>query len=142
VSTSDVRAKAFCELVDLLESPASREEPVYTFGSGTARAFDAVAENVGLDPNRAGDLAGRFVDMSPWVRRCGALPIYLYRFDEVAAVARGLPRPVPGTPQDALFVMHAGLGTSAEPAPLRATLEAAGRDSVESLRAIREWLAT
>ena len=139
VSTRDERAKALGELVDVLESPASRDEPVYTFGAGTAGAFDALAEQLGLDPARAGDLAGRFVDLAPWVRRAAVLPVFLYRFDEVAAVARNLTRPSPGHAEDALFVLHSGLAASEDPAAVRRLLEEAGRDALESLRAIRSW---
>ena len=93
VSTADERAVALREVLDVLESPAARDEPIYTYGAGTAAAFDALAEELGLDPARAGDVAGRFVDLAPWVRRAAVLPVFLYRFDEVAAVARNLPRP-------------------------------------------------
>ena len=139
VSTRDERAQALGELVDMLESPASRDEPIYTFGAGTAGAFDALAEELALEPARAGDLAGRFVDLAPWVRRAAVLPVFLYRFDEVAAVARNLPRPSAGQAEDALFVLHAGLTASEDPAAVRLILEEAGRDALESLRAIRSW---
>ncbi len=142
VSTHDERAAALLELVDVLESPASRDEPIYTFGAGTAGAFDALAEELALDPARAGDLAGRFVDLAPWVRRAAVLPVFLYRFDEVAAVARSLPRPSAGLAEDALFVLHAGLPASENPAAVRRLLEEAGRDALESLRAIRAWFKT
>jgi hypothetical protein len=123
----------------VLESPAARDEPVYTFGPGTAGAFDALAEELQLDPARAGDLAGRFVDLAPWVRRAAVLPVFLYRFDEVASVARNLPRPSPGHAEDALFVLHAGLAGSPEPTAVRERLQEAGRDALASLRAIRAW---
>ena len=139
VSTRDERAEAVRDLLDVLESPASRDEPIYTFGAGTAVAFDALAEELALEPARAGDLAGRFVDLAPWLRRTVVLPVFLYRFDEVAAVARNLPRPSAGQAEDALFVLHAGLAASEEPAAVRRNLEAAGRDALESLRAIRAW---
>jgi uncharacterized protein len=141
VSTTGERAAALRELVEILESPASRNEPVYTFGAGTAAAFDALAETFALDPARAGDLAGRFVDLAPWVRRASVLPVFLYRFDEVAAVARALPRPSPGQAEDALFVLHAGLAASPDPAEVRGRLEAAGLDALASLRAIRSWFS-
>ena len=142
VSTGDERAAALRDLVDVLESPAARDEPVYTFGPATSRAFDALAEDVQLDPARTGDLAGRFVDLAPWVRRAAVLPVFLYRFDEVAAVARNLPRPAPGQAEDALFVLHAGLAASPDPAAVRARLEEAGRDALASLGAIRAWFAS
>jgi predicted RecB family nuclease len=142
VSTPDDRAEGLRVLLDVLESPAAREEPVYTFGSGTAAAFDALAEELALDPARAGDIAGRFVDLAPWVRRAAVLPVFLYRFDEVAAVARNLPRPSPGQAEDALFVLHAGLAASSDPAAVRARLDEAGRDALVSLRAIRAWFAS
>ena len=126
----------------MLESPASRDEPVYTFGAGTAGAFDALAEQLGLDPARAGDLAGRFVDLAPWVRRAAVLPVFLYRFDEVAAVARNLSRPSPGRAEDALFVLHAGLASAPDPEAVRAQLERAGRDALQSLHAIRAWFTS
>jgi len=69
------------------------------------------------------------------------LPVFLYRFDEVAAVARNLPRPSAGQAEDALFVLHAGLAAADDPAAVRRRLEAAGRDALESLRAIRAWFA-
>ena len=140
VSTHDERTVALSELVEVLESPNANQEPIYTFGAGTARAFDALAEEVRLDPARSGDLAGRLVDLSPWVRRGAALPVFLYRFDEVAAVARNLPRPSPGNAEDALFVLHAGLRAAQDPAAVRAVLERSGRESLESLCAIRAWL--
>ena len=142
VSTREERAEALRDLVDVLESPAARDEPVYTFGPATARAFDALAEDAQLDPARAGDLAGRFVDLAPWVRRAAVLPVFLYRFDEVAAVARNLPRPAPGQAEDALFVLHAGLAASQDPAKVGRRLEEAGRDALASLRAIRAWFAS
>jgi hypothetical protein len=67
--------------------------------------------------------------------------VFLYRFDEVAAVARGLPRPSPGQAEDALFVLHAGLAASPDPAGVRGRLEAAGLDALASLRAIRGWFS-
>ena len=127
------------ELIDILESPGSRDEPIYTFGSGTGAAFDLLAEACSLEPARTGDLAGRFVDLAPWVRRGMVLPVFLYRFDEVAAVARQLPRPSPGQAEDALFVLHAGLSASPEPEAVRDRLRVAGRDALESMRAIRSW---
>jgi predicted RecB family nuclease len=141
VSTGDERADALCDLIDVLESPASRAEPIYTFGSGTAVAFDALSEELAIEPARSGDLAGRFVDLAPWVRRAAVLPVFLYRFDEVAAVARNLPRPSPGHAEDALFVLHAGLAAAPNPEGVRLRLEDAGRDALQSLRAIRQWLA-
>jgi len=140
VSTDGERGVAFRELLDVLQSPAAREEPVYTFGSGTAAAFDALCEESDLDPARAGDIAGRFVDLAPWVRRAALLPVFLYRFEEVVAVARNLPRPSPGHAEDALFVLHAGLAASSDPAAVRARLDEAGRDAIASLHAIRAWL--
>ncbi len=139
VSTRDERAAAVRDLLDVLESPAARDEPIYVFGAGTAVAFDALAEELALEPARAGDLAGRFVDLAPWLRRTVVLPVFLYRFDEVAAVARNLPRPSAGQAEDALFVLHAGLAASEDPAAVRRNLEEAGRDALESLRAIRAW---
>ena len=130
VSTPGERADALRELVDVLESPAAREEPIYTYGPATARAFDDLAEDAQLDPSRAGDMAGRFVDLAPWVRRAAVLPVFLYRFDEVAAVARMLPRPAPGRPGDALFVLHAGLAASQDPEAVRRRLEEAGREAL------------
>jgi len=142
VSTRDERASALRDLVEMLETPAARGEPVYTFGPATARAFDALAEAAQLDPARTGDLAGRFVDLAPWVRRAAVLPVFLYRFDEVAAVARNLPRPAPGQAEDALFVLHAGLAAAGDPAAVRRRLEEAGRDALVSLGAIRAWFAS
>jgi len=138
-STRDERAEALRALLDVLESPAARYEPIYIFGFGTAAAFDGLAEEFTLDPARAGDLAGRFVDLAPWVRRSAVLPVFLYRFDEVAAVARSLPRPSPGQAEDALFVLHAGLAASTDPATVGEQLEEAGREALASLRAIRAW---
>ena len=142
VSTPAERIDALRRLIDVLESPAARDEPVYTYGSGTAAAFDALAESAEVDPARSGDLAGRFVDLAPWVRRAAVLPVFLYRFDEVAALARGLARPSPGTAEDALFVVHAGMTASPDPAAVRGRLEEAGRDALASLHAIRTWLAS
>jgi predicted RecB family nuclease len=142
VSTRDERVAALEDLVDVLESLAAQGEPVYTFGSGTAVAFDALADELQLDPARAGDLAGRFVDLAPWVRRTAVLPVFLYRFDEVAAVVRNLPRPSPGHAEDALFVMHAGLAAASDPGTVRVQLEQAGRDALVSVNAIRAWFAS
>jgi predicted RecB family nuclease len=142
VSRRDERAEALRDLVDVLESPPARDEPIYTYGPPTARAFDSLAEDFQLDPARAGDLAGRFVDLAPWVRRAAVLPVFLYRFDEVAAVARGLPRPGPSQAEDALFVLHAGLAASKDPGAVRRHLEEAGRDALASLHAIRAWFAS
>jgi predicted RecB family nuclease len=142
VSSRDERQVALQELIDILESPAARDEPIYIFGSGTAAAFDLLAEMCSLEPARTGDLAGRFVDLAPWVRRAMVLPVFLYRFDEVAAVARQLPRPSPGHAEDALFVLHAGLTASPEPEAVRVRLQDAGRDALESMRAIRSWFAS
>lgn len=142
VSTPGERAEALRELVDVLESPAARGEPVYTYGLATARAFDELAEVAQLDPSRAGDIAGRFVDLAPWVRRAAVLPVFLYQFEEVAAVARNLPRPAPGRAEDALFVLHAGLAASEDSAAVRRRLEEAGREALTSLGAIRAWCAS
>jgi hypothetical protein len=87
-------------------------------------------------------LAGRFVDLAPWVRRAAVLPVFLYRFEEVAAVARNLPRPAPGRAEDALFVLHAGLAASDDPAAGTRRLEEAGREALTSLGAIRAWCAS
>jgi len=141
-STAAERAGALREALDVLESRAAREEPIYTFGSGTAAAFDALAEEVGIEPARAGDVAGRFVDLAPWVRRAAVLPVFLYRFDEVAAVARNLPRPSPGHAEDALFVLHAGLAAASDAAAVMASLEDAGREALASLHAIRAWFSS
>jgi predicted RecB family nuclease len=142
VSTREERAAALRDLVDVLESPVARDEPIYTFGPATARAFDALAEDAQLDPARTGDLAGRVVDLAPWVRRAAVLPVFLYRFDEVAAMARNHTRPSPWEAEDALFVLHAGLAASQDPAAVRARLEDAGRDALASLTAIRAWFAS
>jgi hypothetical protein len=75
------------------------------------------------------------------VRRAGVLPVYCYGFEEVAAVARELPRPSPGVAEDALFVLHAGLASAEDPDNVRLRLDARGTDALESLRAIRAWLA-
>ena len=68
--------------------------------------------------------------------------MFLYRFDEVAAVARNLPRPAPGQAEDALFVLHAGLAASPNPAAVRTRLEQAGKDALASLNPIRRWFAS
>lgn len=141
VSTKDERLAALQRLLDVLESPAARGEPVYTFASATGAAFDALAEEGGLDPARSGDLSGRLVDLAPWVRRAAVLPVLRYRFDEVAAVVRGLLRPSPGAAEDALFVLHAGLAASPDPTAVRKRLEAAGLDALTSLHAIRNWVS-
>jgi predicted RecB family nuclease len=140
-STAAERAEALKALVEVVESAPVRDEPIYVFGAGTAQAFDVLAEASDLAPARAGDLAGRFVDLAPWVRRAGVLPVFLYRFDEVAAVARDLPRPSPGVADDALFVLHAGLAAAEDPEGLRLRLDGRGLEALESLRAIRAWLA-
>ena len=140
VSSADERSVALRALVEALESPALAGEPVYTFGIATARAFEALAEGNGLAPGRAGDLAGRFVDLAPWVRRAGVFPVFSYRFEEISAVACSRARPSPGRDGEDLFVLHAGLAANAEPGGVRSRLEEAGRDAVASLAAIRRWL--
>jgi predicted RecB family nuclease len=142
VSDSDERSATLGDMLEQFESPAVRGAPIFTFGSGTASAFDALAEAQRVDPARAGDLAGRLVDLAPWVRRAAVLPVFRYGFDEVAAVVRGLPRPSPDESEDALFVTHAGMTASDDPDRVRRSLEAAGREALESLHAIRMWLAT
>jgi predicted RecB family nuclease len=139
-SSENERRDAFAALVDVFESAPIRDEPVYVFGSGTARAFDGLAEAFALEPKRAGAIAGRLVDLAPWVRRAGVLPVFQYRFDEVAAVAMNVPRPSPAVPEDALFVRHAAMHGVAEAGPIRAELEFAGRESLTALGAIRRWL--
>jgi predicted RecB family nuclease len=138
ISNADERGRGLAEVV---ESSAVRDEPIYVFGSSTARAFDALAEAGALEPARAGDIAGRFVDLAPWVRRAGVFPVFLYGFDDVGAVVRNLPRPAPGVAHDAHFVRHASLAAAENPHAVRSELEAAGRDALESLRAIRAWMA-
>jgi predicted RecB family nuclease len=134
-SSAPERAETWDRLVQSLEAPALRDEPIFTFGSGTARAFDAMAESSGLSAARAGEMAGRFVDLAAWVRRCGVFPVFHYRFDEIAAVASGKARPAPGVPEDTVFVIHATAPDA------RAKVEAIGREAIESLLAIRRWLS-
>jgi predicted RecB family nuclease len=141
VSSVEERASALREVFESFESPGHRGAPIFTFGSGTATAFDALAEAQRIDPARAGDLAGRLVDLAPWVRRAAVLPIFRYGFDEVSAVVRGRPRPSPGQAEDAPFVLHAGMVAHDDPDRIRRSLEAAGVDALESLHAIRKWLA-
>lgn len=138
-STPAERARAFTRLLASLDGGAAGE-PVYVYGGGTAQAFDRLGDAVQIDPGRLGDLEGRLVDLAPRVRRAGQLPVFLYRFDEVAAVAAGTPRPDPASPEDALFADFASLGEGDDPGPRRRKLEDAGRRSVEGLRAIRAWL--
>lgn len=138
-STSGERAEAMARALESLESAAVRDEPVYVFGPATLRALESWAESIDLSPGRVGDLAGRIVDLAPWVRRAAVLPVFRYRFDEVAAVARGLPRPSPATPDDALFVLHAAMGDG-DDAALGNSLREAGASGIESLHAIRAWL--
>ncbi len=137
VSSPAERRAVTVEMLDVLESPALRGEPIYIYGAATAAAFDSLAEEAAVEPGRAGDLAGRFVDLAPWVRRSMVLPVFGYRFDEVAAVARELPRPSPGEAGDALFVLHAGLSAAEDAEAVRRALEEAGWDGLESLCAVR-----
>jgi hypothetical protein len=43
-STDEERAKALDALVEVVESRAARDEPIYVYGPGSVRAFDALAE--------------------------------------------------------------------------------------------------
>jgi predicted RecB family nuclease len=142
MSTVEERRAALTGLLEVLQEPTSRAEPIFTFGAGTASAFEALTEACAIDPARAGDVAGRFVDLAPWVRRAAVLPVLAYRFDEVAAVARRLPRPGALDRDDALFVLHAGLAGARDPETVRARLQDAGHDALVSLQAIRRWIAS
>jgi predicted RecB family nuclease len=142
VSDADERAAALREMLEHFESPAARGAPVFTYGSGTAVAFDALAEGQRIDPARIGDLSGRIVDLAPWVRRAAVLPVFYYGFDEVAAVVQGWPRPSTDQSEDALFVLHAGMTAADDPDRVREGLQAAGRKALASLHAIRVWLAS
>ncbi|HEX6850206.1 MAG TPA: TM0106 family RecB-like putative nuclease [Candidatus Polarisedimenticolaceae bacterium] len=127
------RLRAFARLAhDLEGSPAA---PVFTFGVETARALGRLADRAAWPPARIGDLEGRVVNLAPLVRRRAALPVFHYRFDEVAAFVERRPRPALDAPEDALFVTLAAERERAVPA-----LEEAGRRSVASLVAIRRWL--
>lgn len=140
VSSASERADVADELIRNLDGAAVAREPVYVFGRQTSRALEALCDLVGLAPARAGDLLGRLVDLAPWVRRGGVLPVFRYSFAEVAAVARRLPRPALDAAEDDLFVIHAGIRDGEAGASARARLEAAGREAVGSLHAIRRWL--
>jgi len=136
------RATAFERLVRFLESSAVREAPVFTYGSATARAFEALAEASGVSLQRAGEIAARFVDLAPLVRRAGVLPVFHYRFDEVVAVAKGSVRPGPATAEDAEFVrLQAWRERVAAGDDAAFPFEALGRDAVESLFLVRSWLS-
>src|SRR5262249_49921644 len=93
VSSASERADVAGEVIRFLDGSAVAREPIYVFGGQTSRALEALCDVVGLAPARAGDLLGRVVDLAPWVRRGGVLPVFRYSFAEVAAVARRLPRP-------------------------------------------------
>ncbi|HEX4824571.1 MAG TPA: TM0106 family RecB-like putative nuclease [Candidatus Polarisedimenticolaceae bacterium] len=135
------RAPAFERLMRFLESPAVREAPVFTYGSTGVRAFDALAEANGVSPQRAGEIGARFVDLAPWVRRAGVLPVFHYRFDEVVAVARGGARPAPGAAEDAGFVrLQAWRERIASGETVEFPFDALGREAVESLFLVRAWL--
>lgn len=127
------RLSALGRLADLLEGSSSA--PVFTFGLETARALGRTADRAGWAPARIGDLEGRVVNLAPLVRRRAALPVFHYRFDEVAAFVEGRPRPEPDAPEDALFVTLA-----AEREDATEALEQVGRRAVASLAAIRRWL--
>ncbi len=122
----------------LLAAVEDGGEPVFTWGRSTARALDAVGDAAGLDPGRLGDLEGRLVDLAPAARRAGALPVFHYAFEEVAAVAQALPRPDPASPDDAAFVDFA-LWQGGDPAAA-GRLERAGLRALDGVRAIRAWL--
>ncbi len=132
------RGSAFRSLAAAL---GGGREPVFHFGRPTARALDALGREARVEPAVLGALEGRLVDLAPAVRNAAALPVRLYRFEEVAAFAAARPLPEPGAPDDALFVDFALLRDSSDPDPLRARLLAAGRDAVESLREVRRFLA-
>jgi predicted RecB family nuclease len=142
VSTDDERRSAALSLLEILESQAVAREPVYVFGGRTPRAMESLCDGVGVAPARAGDLLGRVVDLAPWVRRAGILPVFRYSFAEVAAVARGAPRPTLDDADDALFVLHAARSAASDPDDVRVRLEAAGVAALRSLAAIRAWIAS
>lgn len=127
------RLAALARLASDLEGSPSA--PVFTFGVETARALGRLADRAAWPPARIGDLEGRVVNLAPLVRRRAALPVFHYRFEEVAAFVQGRPRPEPDAPEDALFVTLA-----AEREDARGALEDAGRRAVASLAAIRRWL--
>jgi predicted RecB family nuclease len=139
VADASERATAFAGLIADLESHGAAD-PVYVWGRATAVAFDALGDAAGTLPARLGDLEGRLVDLAPAVRRAAALPVWRYRFDEVAAFARGTPRPAPDEPEDALFVDFARLRAGDEVNRPRERLERAGAEAIISLHAIRRWL--
>ena len=130
---SAMRLDALARLAVVLEGSPSA--PIFTFGLETGRALGRLADRAAWLPARIGDLEGRLVNLAPLVRRRGALPVFHYRFDEVAAFVEGRPRPEPDAPEDALFVaLAAGREEATE------TLVTAGRRSIASLAAIRRWL--
>jgi predicted RecB family nuclease len=142
VSTDDERRSAALSLLEILESQAVAREPVYSFGGRTLRSIESLCDGVGVSPARTGDLLGRVVDLAPWVRRAGILPVFRYAFAEVAALARGTPRPRLDDGDDALFVLHAALSAAPDPGVVRGRLESAGVDALRSLAAIRAWVAS
>lgn len=127
------RLATFARLAaDLEEAPSA---PIFTYGRETARAFGRLADRAAWPAARAGDLEGRIVNLAPLVRRRAALPVFHYRFDEVAAFVEGRPRPEPDAPEDESFVAFAARGATAV-----SELEEAGRRAIASLAAIRSWL--
>ena len=140
VSNPEERASALTMFVEALETPGVRSAPIYTYGAPTTRAFELLATHGGLEPSRAGDVAGRIVDLGLWVRRAAPLPVYRYRFDEVAAVLGGRPRPSPDIGEDALFATFAAMRSLGDTTLLPA-LVTAGHDALDALVAIRSWLA-
>ena len=139
--SDEARLEALGALLDVLEARGTPAEPVFVFGSSTPRAFDRLGDSAGIEPGRLGDLEGRLVDLAPRVRRAAYLPVSRYRFEEVAAIVTGAPRPDPGSPDDDAFVEFAALQADGDPSRLE-TLRSEGRRGVEGLRAIRRWLGT
>ena len=139
VTGSVERADAARGLFDVVEHARVSDEPIYAFGARTSRGLEALCEAMGLTPARAGDLLGRVVDLAPWVRRAGVLPVFATGFSEVASVAAASPPPIDASDDD-LFVLHAGLASAPDPDAALARLYAAGSDALDSLAAIRAWL--
>ena len=128
-------ASAFLRLVADLDARGGPDEPVHVYGSATSAAFARLGESAELPPALLGDLQGRLVDLAPWVRRAAALPVFHYRFDEVARFLTDRSRPDPAAAEDARFVAFTNRPEERETALARAV-----REDLDSLRVIRDWL--
>ena len=128
-------------LFELLAWLGDGASAVLHYGSGAPRAFDRIADEAGLDPAVQGQIEARFVDLAPRARGGTYLPVRRYSFEEVAAAVGRRALPPLDEPEDAPFVWFENhrLGPDGE---WRARLEARAVRDLESLAALRDWIAS